>query len=82
MVALVEEGPFGDPSALETRPDDPLVKEWKDKVALRDIVVKVDGLTEDEAIPFNGPFLDQVRAGLTREQEAQASTQAGHRPPA
>lgn len=22
-------GPFGDPSALETRPDDPLVREWK-----------------------------------------------------
>lgn len=23
------EGPFGDPSALKTRPDDPLVREWK-----------------------------------------------------
>lgn len=23
------EGPFGDPSALQTRPDDPLVREWK-----------------------------------------------------
>jgi hypothetical protein len=27
--AFVAEGPFGDPSALQTRPDDPLVKEWK-----------------------------------------------------
>lgn len=25
----VVEGPFGDPSALTTRPDDPLVREWK-----------------------------------------------------
>lgn len=25
------EGPFGDPTALTTRPDDPLVKEWKAK---------------------------------------------------
>lgn len=27
--AWAAEGPFGDPSALKTRPDDPLVKEWK-----------------------------------------------------
>ncbi|MDN4039286.1 hypothetical protein [Massilia sp. YIM B02443] len=27
--AWAAEGPFGDPSALTTRPDDPLVKEWK-----------------------------------------------------
>ena len=27
--AFASEGPFGDPSALKTRPDDPLVKEWK-----------------------------------------------------
>jgi hypothetical protein len=27
--AFLEEGPFGDPSALVSRPDDPLVKEWK-----------------------------------------------------
>jgi TPR repeat protein len=26
------EGPFGDPSALETRPDDPAVAEWKQRV--------------------------------------------------
>lgn len=118
LVALVEEGPFGDPSALQTRPDDPLVKEWKTHVtgllgeqagrgnwtglyllftgfafgnpalavdrqsalayglALRDIVVRVDGLSEDQAIPFNGPFLDAVRAGLSREQQAQAAAQA------
>jgi hypothetical protein len=118
MVALVEEGPFGDPSALDTRPGDPLVQEWKARVAgmlgeqagrgnwtglyllfsgfafgnpaiaidrqsalayglaLRDIVVRLDGLTEDQAIPFNGPFLDGVRAGLSREQQAQAAAQA------
>lgn len=28
-VSFAREGPFGDPSALKTRPDDPLVKEWK-----------------------------------------------------
>ncbi|MEM8513988.1 hypothetical protein RCH14_003324 [Massilia sp. MP_M2] len=27
------EGPFGDPSALTTRPDDPLVREWKAQAA-------------------------------------------------
>lgn len=27
--AFANAGPFGDPSALKTRPDDPLVKEWK-----------------------------------------------------
>jgi hypothetical protein len=118
MEALVEEGPFGDASALATRPDDPLVTEWKARIgrmlgeqagqgdwaslyllftgyafgnpaivvdrqnalayglALRDIVVRLDGLTEDEAIPFNGPFLDQVKTGLTTEQQARAALQA------
>jgi hypothetical protein len=118
MVALVEEGPFGDPTALATRPDDPLVLEWKGRIgrmlgeqagqgdwtslyllftsftfgnpaiaidrqsalayglALRDIVVQQDGLTEDQAIPFNGPFLDQVKAGLSAEQQARAALQA------
>jgi hypothetical protein len=28
-VSFAREGPFGDRSALQTRPDDPLVKEWK-----------------------------------------------------
>ncbi|MFK3736672.1 hypothetical protein [Massilia sp. TN1-12] len=32
-IAYAREGPFGDPSALETRPDDPLVKEWKTRAA-------------------------------------------------
>jgi hypothetical protein len=118
MDALVEEGPFGDPAALVTRPGDPLVKAWKDRIngmlvaqagqgnwsslyvlftgfmfsnpaidadrqsalaygiALRDIIVKVDGVTEDEAIPFNGPFLDQVKVGLSREQQDRAVAQA------
>ncbi len=31
--AFYREGPFGDPTALDTRPDDPLVVEWK-KVAI------------------------------------------------
>jgi hypothetical protein len=30
--SFMEEGPFGDKSALRTRPDDPLVREWKDTV--------------------------------------------------
>jgi hypothetical protein len=118
MVALVEEGPFGDASALATRPDDPLVTEWKARIgqmlgeqagqgdwaslyllftgfafgnpaiavdrqsalayglALRDIVVRLDGLTEDQAIPFNGPFLDQVKTGLSPEQQSRAAAQA------
>jgi hypothetical protein len=28
-VNFANEGPFGDPSALQSRPDDPLVREWK-----------------------------------------------------
>lgn len=28
-LTFLAEGPFGDPSALTTRPDDPLVREWK-----------------------------------------------------
>lgn len=28
-IAYAAEGPFGDPSALTTRPDDPLVRQWK-----------------------------------------------------
>jgi hypothetical protein len=32
-MAFVDAGPFGDPRALETRPDDPLVKEWKKQAA-------------------------------------------------
>lgn len=31
-IAQVSEGPFGDRSALATRPDDPLVREWKARV--------------------------------------------------
>lgn len=32
-LAFVNAGPFGDPRALETRPDDALVKEWKKQAA-------------------------------------------------
>jgi hypothetical protein len=118
LAELVEEGPFGDPTALMTRPDDPLVKEWKARVngllnaqaeqgywaslyqvftgfwfghpaiaadrqsaraygmALRDIMVKLDGVSEQEAIPFNGPFLDEIGAGLTPDQKAHAQARA------
>lgn len=118
LAAMVEEGPFGDPSALSTRPDDPLVKEWKARVngllsghaeqgywsslyvlftgfwfgnpaiaadresalaygmALRDIMVRLEGMDEQAAIPFNGPFLEAVGAGLTPDQLAQASRRA------
>jgi hypothetical protein len=118
LAELVEEGPFGDPTALSTRPDDPLVKEWKARVngmlnaqaeqgywaslyqlftgfwfghpaiaadrqsalaygmALRDIMVKLDGVSEQEAIPFNGPFLDEIGAGLTPDQKADAQARA------
>lgn len=118
LATLVEEGPFGDPSALRTRPDDPLVKEWKARVngllggqaeqgywsslyvlftgfwfdnpaigadrqsalaygmALRDIMVKLDGVAEQDAIPFNGPFLDAIGEGLSAGQVAQARARA------
>lgn len=32
-VAFAREGPFGDPSALQTRPGDPLVQDWKAQAA-------------------------------------------------
>nr|WP_314545650.1 hypothetical protein [uncultured Massilia sp.] len=115
---LVEEGPFGDPSALQTRPDDPLVKAWKERVsalaqgraeqgswtglymlftgllfenpaivvsrqdalaygiAMRDIMVELDGAAEQEAIPFNGPFLQTIGKDLSPAQAAQASRHA------
>jgi hypothetical protein len=118
LAALVEEGPFGDPSALRTRPDDALVKAWKARVngmlggqaeqgywsslyvlftgfwfenpaiaadrqsalaygmALRDIMVKLDGVAEQDAIPFNGPFLEAIGEGLDEEQVAQAKARA------
>jgi hypothetical protein len=118
LAELVEEGPFGDPTALVTRPDDPLVQEWKARVngmlndeaeqgywsslyqiftgfwfghpaiaadrqsalaygmALRDIMVKLDGVPEAQAIPFNGPFLDEIGAGLTPDQKARAQVRA------
>jgi hypothetical protein len=118
LAELVEEGPFGDPTALTTRPDDPLVKEWKAHVngmlsdqaeqgvwsslyelftgfwfghpaiaadrqsalaygmALRDIMVKLDGVPEQQAIPFNGPFLDEIGAGLTSAEKARAQARA------
>jgi len=118
LAELVEEGPFGDPSALTTRPDDPLVQAWKTRVngmlsdeaeqgtwtslyqlftgfwfghpaiaadrqsalaygiALRDIMVKLDGIPEPQAIPFNGPFLDEIGAGLTPGEKARAQVRA------
>jgi len=118
LAELVEEGPFGDPTALATRPDDPLVREWKTRVngmlsdeaeqgaraslyqlftgfwfghpaiaadrqsalaygmALRDIMVKLDGVPEPQAIPFNGPFLDEIGAGLTPDEKARAQVRA------
>jgi hypothetical protein len=118
LAELVEEGPFGDPTALTTRPDDPLVKAWKERVngmlneqaeqgywaslyqlftgfwfghpaiaadrqsalaygmALRDIMVKLDGVPEQQAIPFNGPFLDEIGTGLTPDQKARAQARA------
>jgi hypothetical protein len=118
LAELVEEGPFGDPTALMTRPDDPLVKEWKARVngmlsaqaedgywsslyqlftgfwfghpaiaadrqsalaygiALRDIMVKLDGVPEPQAIPFNGPFLEEIGTGLTPAEKARAQARA------
>jgi hypothetical protein len=118
LAELVEEGPFGDPTALTTRPDDPLVQQWKARVngmlndqaeqgywsslyqvftgfwfghpaiaadrqsalaygmALRDIMVKLDGVPEQQAIPFNSPFLDEIGAGLTPAEKARAQARA------
>jgi hypothetical protein len=45
-------------------------------MALRDIMVKLDGVPEQQAIPFNGPFLDEIGTGLTPEQKARAQAHA------
>jgi hypothetical protein len=33
-------------------------------------------MSEQEAIPFNGPFLDEIGAGLTPDQKAHAQARA------
>ncbi|MGO4381603.1 hypothetical protein AB4Z19_25290 [Pseudoduganella sp. RAF19] len=115
--ALVQEGPFGDPSALTTRPDDPLVKEWKARMstmlteraaegekeslqklhnanmfnetvvsvsdlqaltyglALRTLYIQ-DGLPADELLPVSESMLSVIKARLTPQQFAQATTDA------
>jgi hypothetical protein len=45
-------------------------------IALRDIMVKLDGVPEPQAIPFNGPFLDEIGTGLTQAEKAQAQARA------
>jgi len=45
-------------------------------MALRDIMVKLDGVPEQQAIPFNGPFLDEIGAGLTPAEKARAQARA------
>jgi hypothetical protein len=59
MSYLVEEGPFADRSALTSRPDDPLVKEWKDRIntMLRDRAA--EGQKESLMILYDGMLFDK-----------------------
>ncbi|SFL67520.1 hypothetical protein [Rugamonas rubra] len=51
VAAFAQEGPFGDPGALKTRPDDPLVQEWK-AVARAQLVSAVEAGTDISAIMY------------------------------
>ena len=121
---LVEEGPFGDPTALTTRPDDPLVKAWKERVngmlngqaeegywsslyqlftgfwfghpaiaadrqsalaygmALRDIMVKLDGVPEQQADPVQWtlPRRDRRRPDAGPESPCPGARRCDRRP--
>jgi len=50
-VAFLREGPFGDPTALTTRPDDPLVKEWK-ALAKAQLTAEADAGTDPGAVNY------------------------------
>jgi len=50
-VAFLREGPFGDPTALTTRPDDPLVKEWK-ALAKAQLTAEADAGTDPAAVNY------------------------------
>lgn len=43
ILSIAREGPFGDPSALQTRPDDPLVVQWKAWVRSEIVAQAEDG---------------------------------------
>ncbi|WGG51596.1 hypothetical protein [Rugamonas sp. DEMB1] len=51
VAAFAQEGPFGDPSALKTRPDDPLVQEWK-AVARAQLVSAVEAGTDISVLTY------------------------------
>jgi hypothetical protein len=68
--AFVEAGPFGDPSALKTRPDDPLVKEWK-ATARAQLARAADSGTDLGALHVWGTY-NQVGSDITEKNPAVA----------
>lgn len=84
----LREGPFGDPSALQTRPDDPLVKEWQTQaqgLALRHAdggdYCTLNMLTMDYFRPDPRVPLDDAHV-LTYGLAMRSFHQAMHHPPA
>jgi len=66
-IAFVREGPFGDPSALKTRPDDPLVKEWK-ALAKAQLAAEADAGTDPAVVNFIA--VEYAAGSPTIEQDA------------
>lgn len=50
-IAFLREGPFGDPSALTTRPDDPLVQEWK-ALARAQLIAEAEAGTDPGVVNY------------------------------
>jgi hypothetical protein len=50
-IAFLREGPFGDPSALTARPDDPLVQEWK-VLARAQLIAEADAGTDPGVVNY------------------------------
>jgi hypothetical protein len=68
--AFAEAGPFGDPSALKTRPDDPLVKEWK-ATARAQLARAADSGTDIGALHVWGTY-NEVGSDITEKNPAVA----------
>ena len=68
--AFANAGPFGDPSALRTRPDDPLVKEWK-ATARAALARAADSGTDIGALHVWASY-NQVGSDITQKNPAVA----------
>lgn len=69
-VAFLDEGPFGDRSALKTRPDDPLVKEWKENVRAAMTQAAESGM--DKGAMFRWAFDHSIGSDVVEENPALA----------